>query len=160
MWGLRVGFITFGTKNGSSATYAALEQKAGGAIRGAISNVTMPGQSVVLKALQQADFEDQVAAKVAILEERVRVVSEAAANPEYADCWDVYPFNAGYFMCLRLKGADAETVRVHLLDEHQIGAVALGATDLRVAFSCVEAGDIVDLFDRVAQSIRAVASAS
>lgn len=156
VWGLRVGFITFGIKHGTEAVYQALAAKAGGAIRGAISNVTMPGQSVVLRALQQPDFEAQVAAKVAILEQRVIAVRAAADDQQYADCWQVYPFNAGYFMCLRLIDAEAEAVRVHLLDEHQTGAIALGNTDLRVAFSCVEASDIPDLFDRIAQAVRAV----
>ena len=158
VWGLRVGFVTYGVKNGTAAAYAALEQKTGGAIRGEVSNITRPGQSIVLKAITAADFRAQQAEKVAILRARGEEVRRVAYLDEYADCWDVYPFNAGYFMCLRVKNVDAEELRLHLLDEHGVGTISLGKTDLRVAFSCVEEGDIADLFARIATSIRTLSS--
>ncbi len=76
--------------------------------------------------------------------------------PAYADCWDVYPFNAGYFMCIRVKGVDADRLRLHLLDEHQLGTIALGPTDLRVAFSCLLESQIPDVFARIAAGVRAL----
>ena len=50
----------------------------------------------------------------------------------------MYPFNAGYFMCIRVKGVDAEKLRLHLLEKYGVGVIAMGATDIRVAFSCLE----------------------
>lgn len=156
VWGLRVGFITYGVRNGTEAAYHALAQKTGGCVRGQVSNITAPGQSIVLKALQDPAFRPQQAAKVTILRARAKAVHAACEDPQYADCWDVYPFNAGYFMCLRIKGVDAEELRLHLLDVHGIGTISLGASNLRVAFSCVEETDIPDLFDRIAQGVRAL----
>ncbi|MDA3959921.1 MAG: aminotransferase class I/II-fold pyridoxal phosphate-dependent enzyme [Planctomycetota bacterium] len=156
VWGLRVGFITFGVKNGTEAMYQALEQKTGGAIRGAVSNITRPGQTIVLNGIKDPNFRAQQAEKIAILRERADEVQRVVYQEQYADCWDVYPFNAGYFMCLRIKGVDAEQLRLYLLDEHGIGTISLGSTDLRVAFSCCEKGDLAELFDRVAQSVRAL----
>ncbi len=156
VWGLRVGFITYGVKNGTEAAYKALEQKTGGCIRGCVSNITHAGQSIVLKALQHPDFRSQQAEKVAILRARAQATRVAVYEEQYKDCWDVYPFNAGYFMCVRVKGVDAEELRVHLLDEHGLGTISLGSTDLRIAFSCVEEADIVDVFARIAQGIRAL----
>ena len=49
-------------------------------------------------------------------------------------------------MCVRLKSVDAETLRQHVLNEHGLGVIALGKTDIRVAFSCLEEGDIADVF--------------
>ncbi|NRA39542.1 MAG: aminotransferase class I/II-fold pyridoxal phosphate-dependent enzyme [Planctomycetes bacterium] len=156
VWGLRVGFLTYGTKNGTEAMYKALEQKTGGAIRGSISNVNHPGQTIVLKALESDEFRTQQAEKVAILQERALTTQKECSKEEYADCWDVYPFNAGYFMCLRIKGIDAETLRVHLLEEHGLGTISIGKTDLRVAFSCLENAQIEDVFKRIAQGVRAL----
>jgi hypothetical protein len=75
-------------------------------------------------------------------------------DAKYTDAWDVYPFNSGYFMCIRLKTVDAETLRVHLLDRYGVGLIALGASNLRVAFSCMEEGDVEKLFDTIYQGVK------
>lgn len=159
VWGLRVGFLTFGVKNGTPAAYAVLEQKTAGMVRATVSNITHPGQTIVLKALQDPNFRHQQAEKVELLRRRAMLTDSECRRPEYADCWEVYPFNAGYFMCLRLKGAAADTVRIRLLEEHQLGTIALGQTDLRVAFSCLLESQIADVFVRIAQAVRAVRGA-
>ena len=46
-----------------------------------------------------------------------------------------------------MKGVDAEQYRVKLLNDYGVGVISNNATDIRVAISCVEAGDIEDLFD-------------
>jgi aspartate/methionine/tyrosine aminotransferase len=156
VWGLRVGFLTFGVKNGTAGAYKALEDKSAGLIRAYVSNISNPGQSIVLKALNDPEFRAQQAEKVKTLRGRAGVTATEARRPEYADCWDVYPFNSGYFMCLRLKDADADTVRVRLLDEHGVGTIALGKTDLRVAFSCLTEAQIPNVFAAAAKAVRAV----
>jgi aspartate/methionine/tyrosine aminotransferase len=156
IWGLRVGFVTFGVKNGTAAAYKALEDKTAGLIRAYVSNISNPGQSIVLKALNDPDFRPQQAEKVATLRKRASVVAKECRKADYADAWDVYPFNSGYFMCLRLKGADADTVRVRLLDDHGVGTIALGKTDLRIAFSCLSEAQIPGVFAATAAAVRAV----
>ena len=91
-----------------------------------------------------------------VLRARAAVTARECARPEYADCWDVYPFNSGYFMCLRLKDADADAVRVRLLDDHGVGTIALGTRDLRIAFSCLAEAQIPGVFSAVAKAVRAV----
>jgi aspartate/methionine/tyrosine aminotransferase len=156
VWGLRVGFLTFGVKNGTAAAYKALEDKTAGLIRAYVSNVTNPGQTVVAKALADPEFAPQRAEKVATLRRRAQATAVECRRPEYADCWDVYPFNSGYFMCLRLRGADAEAVRVRLLEDHGVGTISLGKTDLRVAFSCLAEAQIPGVFASAAKAVRAV----
>jgi len=156
VWGLRVGFITFGVKNGTAAAYKALEDKTAGLIRAYVSNISNPGQSIVLKALADPDFRRQQAEKVAVLRSRAALTATECRRPEYADCWDVYPFNSGYFMCLRLKEAEADTVRVRLLDDHGVGTIALGKRELRVAFSCLTEAQIPGVFQSAAKAVRAV----
>ncbi|MEK7413227.1 MAG: aminotransferase class I/II-fold pyridoxal phosphate-dependent enzyme [Planctomycetota bacterium] len=160
VWGLRVGFVTFGIANGTKAVYEALEQKAAGIVRAYISNVSMPGQTIVLKALQDPNFRAQQAQKVAVLKGRAAVTATHCRKPEYADAWDVYPFNSGYFMCLRIKGTTAEAVRQELLAKHGVGTIALGKTELRVAFSCLTEEQIPEVFARIATAVRAVRPAA
>jgi aspartate/methionine/tyrosine aminotransferase len=69
------------------------------------------------------------------------------ANPAYAEVWESYPFNAGYFMSIALKGIDAEQFRLRLLDSYGVGVIAEGSSDIRIAFSCLEVDEIADLFD-------------
>jgi aspartate/methionine/tyrosine aminotransferase len=150
-WGFRVGFITFGAggKGDLKAVHEALEKKTIGAIRAGISNCPHPSQTVVLEALRSPTFEAERAAKKEILRARAARVHEVLRKPEYAEAWTPYPFNSGYFMCVRLKGVDAEKLRVHLLDRYQVGVIATDPTDIRVAFSCVEVGDLEEVFDTI-----------
>jgi aspartate/methionine/tyrosine aminotransferase len=156
VWGLRVGFLTFGVKNGTPAAYKALEDKTAGLIRAYVSNISNPGQSIVLKALGDPDFRKQQAEKVAILRGRASIAAKESRNPEYADAWDVYPFNSGYFMCVRLKDADADAVRSRALDELGVGTIALGKRDLRIAFSSCADAQIPAVFSAIAKAVRAV----
>jgi aspartate/methionine/tyrosine aminotransferase len=156
VWGLRVGFITFGVKNGTPAAYKALEDKTAGLIRAYVSNISNPGQSIVLKALAEPDFRKQQAEKVAVLRTRAAIAQNESRKPGYADCWDVYPFNSGYFMCVRLKDADAETVRSRALDELGVGTIAIGKRELRIAFSSCADAQIPAVFDALAKATRAV----
>jgi hypothetical protein len=65
----------------------------------------------------------------------------------------VYPFNSGYFMLIKVKGVDAEKLRVHLLDKHGVGLICTAPTDLRVAFSCLEVAQVAPLFEAVHTAI-------
>ena len=156
VWGLRIGFITHGATvaGDAGAVYDALERKTAGAVRGNISNASHLGQSIVLRSMGSPAYEAEKAAKFDIMQRRARRVKEVLADAKYTDAWDVYPFNSGYFMCLRLKTVDAETLRVHLLDKYGIGLIALGGGNLRVAFSCLEESSIRELFDAVLQGVR------
>ena len=93
---------------------------------------------------------------MAVLRARAAVTAKECRKAEYADCWDVYPFNSGYFMCLRLKGADADTVRVRMLDDSGVGTIALGKSELRIAFSCLTEAQIPVVFAAVAKAVHSV----
>lgn len=157
VWGFRVGFITYGS--GSEAALAALEQKTLGIIRATISSGPHPSQTFVLDALKNPQFEPQKAEKFAIMKSRANKVKQILDSGKFGDDWAYYPFNSGYFMCLKLKTADAEAVRQRLLEAYQVGTIALGASDLRVAFSCIEESALEDLFDRIHQAVQDVKAA-
>jgi aspartate/methionine/tyrosine aminotransferase len=156
VWGLRVGFITYGShlEGDAAAAYDALERKTAGAVRGSISNASHLSQQLVLKSLQSERFGLEKEEKFHIMNERAREVKRVLEDPKYRDAFEAYPFNSGYFMCLRLKTVEAEPLRVHLLDTYGVGLISLGKTDLRVAFSCLEKADVQELFDTVLKGVR------
>ncbi|MEA3280109.1 MAG: aminotransferase class I/II-fold pyridoxal phosphate-dependent enzyme, partial [Thermodesulfobacteriota bacterium] len=133
--------------------YDALEKKTAGCVRGSISNASHLGQSIVLKSMQDQRYHTEKKEKFEILKSRAKRVKETLLDPKYKDAWDVYPFNSGYFMCIKLKTVDAETLRVHLLEKYGVGLISIGKKKLRIAFSCLEETDIKELFDIVLQGV-------
>ena len=156
VWGLRCGFITIGPGRAETADEVCevLDAKLRGAIRGGISNIPQLSQSIVRKVLGSPTIRAERAQKLETLKARAAKVHEVANDPRFADSWDVYPFNSGYFMCLAVKGAEAEKVRLHLLDTYGIGVIATGPTDIRVAFSCLEVADVKPLFEDLHKAIQ------
>ena len=156
VWGLRVGFITYGCKTEGDPTgvYQALEQKTGGAIRANISNAANLSQALVLNSMRDKRYALEKKEKFELLQKRAWLVKEVLSNPKYKDAWDVHPFNSGYFMCIRLKSVQAESLRVHLLDQYGVGLISIGAKNLRIAFSCLEETQISELFDTVYQGVQ------
>jgi len=151
VWGLRVGFLTYGAsfEGDPAVAYDALERKTAGCVRGSISNASHIGQALVLKLMRSSSYADEKAEKFQVMKARAQRVKAVLTDPKYADAWDVYPFNSGYFMCLRMRHVNAEALRVHLLDTYGIGLISLGERNLRVAFSCLEENQISELFDLV-----------
>ena len=131
-----------------------LDAKLRGAIRSGISNVSQLSQTLVENALATASVDVERKQKQETLRARAEKVYEVANLPRYRESWDVYPFNSGYFMCVKLDGLDAEKVRVHLLDEYGIGLIATSPTDLRIAFSCLEIEDVEPLFETLHKAIQ------
>ena len=149
VWGFRVGFITYGVKarGNLEPVLAALEKKTMGMIRAGVSNAPHLSQTLILKALEDPEFPAQQAQKREILRRRALKVREVLRRPEFDRVWTPYPFNSGYFMCVKLKELEAEKLRLHLLDRHGVGVIATAKHDIRVAFSCLEEGQIADVFD-------------
>jgi len=160
VWGLRVGFITYGAyfENSHEDVYNALEQKTAGAVRGSISNASHLGQSMTLKSMQSDTYWSEKKSKFNIMKERALEVKRVLADPKYRDAWEPYPFNSGYFMCLKLRNVEAEPLRVHLLEKYGVGLISLGKYDLRVAFSCIEKDDVQELFDTILQGVKDLGS--
>jgi aspartate/methionine/tyrosine aminotransferase len=148
--------LTFGAKAflSEDALYQALEKKAAGAIRSAISNCSHLSQSVLAKAMAKPTAIEEGRQKKAVLEARAKKVHQILSAPEYANLWQPYPFNAGYFMCLKLKNIDAETFRRHLLEKYGVGVIADGDRDIRIAFSSVDVGQLEDLYTTLATAAR------
>ena len=155
VWGFRVGFLTYAVTSGGDVgkVHEALEKKTAGAIRGGISNSPHLSQTLVLAALNSPTCRQEQAAKCEVLRVRAIRAKEVLADPKYASAWEPYPFNSGYFMCLKLKSVDAETLRVHLLDQYGLGVIATSATDIRVAFSCLEVDQVATVYEDIYKGV-------
>ena len=154
-WGLRVAFMSFGL---GAAAIQPLEQKLSGLIRANTSGASQVSQTLILAAMQAPGYTDQKQRNYEILKARALKAKKVASDPQYLKLWEVYPSHAGYFICLNLKFGNAELVRQRLLDAHGIGTIALGETELRVAYSCLEERDIEAVFSTIAQVVEDVSS--
>ncbi len=156
VWGLRCGFLTFGPGCAEEADTVCrvLEAKVRGAIRAGVSNAPQLSQSLIEKALAAPAIADERKQKCELLRARAERVFEVSKAPRFAESWKVYPFNSGYFMCVCVKGVDAEKLRVHLLDEYGVGLIATSGSDIRVAFSCLELAEIEPLFELLHEAIQ------
>ena len=149
VWGFRVGFITYGIKNGTPEFYEALENKTGGAIRGNISNISNLSQSLLQTIYSHENYQAEKQEKYDILKTRYSILKDTFNNPEYSEYFEPLPFNSGYFMCLKLKkGLNTEELRVHLLNKYSTGVIALGEV-IRLAFSAVPQSKIPELVENL-----------
>jgi aspartate/methionine/tyrosine aminotransferase len=155
VWGFRTGMLTFSTKApDGDALYQALERKVAGAVRSAISNCAHPSQSILVRAMAGEELEAEKQEKKSVLQARAKKVAQILSSSEFDDVWEAYPFNAGYFMCLRLKNVNCETFRQHLLEKYGIGVISDGEYDIRVAFSSVEESELESLYQTMATAAR------
>ncbi len=151
-WGLRVGFVTFGTKNLAHGSAKALEAKAAGIVRGSVSSGSNLSQRLVLRSLFNPRTDAEKAEKIRILRERFTEASRLAEDERYQGLFRPLPCNSGYFLCLAPHdGIDAEAVRKLLLAEYSTGVVATNGL-LRIAFSSVPKEDLKQLFAHVAEA--------
>jgi aspartate/methionine/tyrosine aminotransferase len=148
-WGLRVGFLTFGSLGLSPDALAALADKAAGAIRGSVSNVSNLSQNLLLKAINSPNYKAEKKAHFDELKERFdEVKSVLAKNHNYLKYFRPLPFNSGYFMCVEiLPPNDAEAIRKKTL-ERGVGAISFKNV-LRLAFSSVPKGSIKEMFEAI-----------
>ncbi len=151
VWGLRCGFLTYACKGASAEALAALEHKTAGTVRATVSNISNLGQLMVLNSLNHADYAAQKEQKFAIMKERYETVKQViAANPQFTKYFVAYPYNSGYFMCVKMAdGIKADDFRKYLISAKGIGTIAIGESNIRVAFSCLEKGQIADLFAKM-----------
>jgi aspartate/methionine/tyrosine aminotransferase len=150
VWGLRCGFITYAAKGLETAGLKALEQKTGGAIRATVSNISHLSQRMVLKAFSNDEYATQKQEKFDIMKGRYEKVKEVLSDKKYAEYFTPYPYNSGYFMTMKLEnGIDANEYRKYLLKNKGIGTISIGASNIRVAFSCTEEAHLADLFEKM-----------
>lgn len=155
-WGFRVGFITFGTRGGQPELYKALEEKTTGAIRGNISNSSHPSQSLFLNSLKSGTHQAEKERNRNKIHERyLKVKTVLETHPEYKKYFEALPFNSGYFMCVQLKGLNADRVWETLLNKYSTGVICYSEKKLfRLAFASTPTHQIEKLFNNIFSACR------
>ncbi|ULQ60706.1 aminotransferase class I/II-fold pyridoxal phosphate-dependent enzyme [Brucepastera parasyntrophica] len=149
VWGLRTGFLTFGSKGMNKEQYDALIKKFTGAIRCSVSCTATPSQSLLLKTISDSRTEQEKKAFKELLKERYQVVRKFIDSHKDSTVLEALPFNSGYFMSIKCKGIAAEELRQKLLHEHGIGTVSIDERHLRVAFSSVDTEKIEMVYNTI-----------
>jgi aspartate/methionine/tyrosine aminotransferase len=160
-WGLRIGFVTYGIKNGSKELYKALEDKTAGIVRGNISNSPHLSQSIFLRAsVPETHEKEKQVNKEKIKERYLKVKTVLEAHPEYKEYFESLPFNSGYFMCVRLKNSDTDRVWELLLNKYSTGVICNSEKALlRIAFASTPLDKIEKLFANIYLACRECSSA-
>lgn len=154
VWGLRVGFISFAFKGATEAQLKALEAKAAGNVRSAISNASSIGQHLALAAYADKAYWREKQEKYAVLKKRYLEIRKIfKVHPEYASSFVPMPFNSGYFMCVKPLGVDAEEVRKLLIAKYSTGTIVLSGL-IRLAYSTIPLAKLGTLFDNVHNAIK------
>ncbi|MCL2834411.1 MAG: aminotransferase class I/II-fold pyridoxal phosphate-dependent enzyme [Treponema sp.] len=146
VWGLRIGFVSFGSKGMEEKHYTALVTKIMGAIRSSVSCANTPAQYIILKSMEdkrtpaeKSQFRDMLKRRY----QKVRAfIDKNPGNPALTPL----PFNSGYFMSFTCKGVSAEKLRLKLLGDYSIGVISLGDNCLRVAFSSLDEDQVEQVY--------------
>jgi len=147
VWGLRMGFVTFGSAGMKDTHYEALIKKLMGTIRSSVSCSNTPAQYLMLKTLNDSRSAAEKARFREILHKRYELVKSLVHAHAHHPVLQALPFNSGYFMSFRCTGLDPEALRQSLLKDYGIGTIALGNQYLRIAFSSVEAEHIPFVYE-------------
>jgi aspartate/methionine/tyrosine aminotransferase len=155
VWGFRVGFITFAFEDASDIQLKALEDKAAGTVRATISNAASPSQEILFSVYGSESYENEKQVKYNTLKARYEKIKEVlAAHKEYGESFAAMPFNSGYFMCVKINGAEPEAVRQECL-KNGVGVIVLSGL-IRIAFSSVPLNKIEELFERLHKAVKVV----
>ena len=148
VWGLRMGFLTFGSKGLQQVHYDALIRKLMGAIRSSVSCANTSAQYLMLKAMEDPRTASEKDHYRAMLQRRYNLVKDFINKHPNHPALRPLPFNSGYFMSFHCD-VDAEALRQELLTKHGIGVISLGEHCMRVAFSSIDEDKITAVYQQI-----------
>ena len=143
-WGLRVGFITYYTKNDELRKI--LLEKTQGYLRSTTSSPSNLSQQIAVRLLdnKQSLAEKEINDK--IIEERYNELKQAISKEQLDQLVRVLPFNSGYFFTIKLpSNINAHEFRLKFLNEYKYGVYSMNDDHIRIAFSCLDKELIPDL---------------
>ena len=152
-WGLRVGFITYYTKNDELRKI--LLEKTQGYLRSTTSSPSNLSQQIAVRLLDNKQSLEEKEINDKIIEERYNELKQAISKEQLDQLVRVLPFNSGYFFTIKLpSNINAHEFRLKFLNEYKYGVYSMDDEHIRIAFSCLDKELIPELINKFKQCIK------
>ena len=152
-WGLRVGFITYYTKNNELRKI--LLEKTQGYLRSTTSSPSNLSQQIAVRLLDNKQSLEEKEINDKIIEERYNELKQAISTEQLNQLVRVLPFNSGYFFTIKLpSNINAHEFRLKFLNEYKYGVYSMDDEHIRIAFSCLDKELIPELINKFKQCIK------
>lgn len=152
-WGLRVGFITYYTKNDELRNI--LLEKTQGYLRSTTSSPSNLSQQIAVRLLDNKQSLEEKEINDKIIEERYNELKQAISTEQLDQLVRVLPFNSGYFFTIKLpSNINAHEFRLKFLNEYKYGVYSMDDEHIRIAFSCLDKELIPELINKFKQCIK------
>lgn len=152
-WGLRVGFITYYTKNDELRKI--LLEKTQGYLRSTTSSPSNLSQQIAVRLLDNKQSLEEKEINDKIIEERYNELKQAISSEQLDQLVTVLPFNSGYFFTIKLpSNINAHDFRLKFLNEYKYGVYSMDDEHIRIAFSCLDKELIPELINKFKQCIK------
>jgi hypothetical protein len=103
----------------------------------------------MLRAMKNPEIEAEKIKFRKILESRYKKVRAFVDAKKDHAILTALPFNSGYFMCFKCNGITSEDLRLKLLNDYEIGTIAIDDVHLRVAFSSIDDDIITQVYSAI-----------
>ena len=154
-WGLRVGFITYYTKNNELRKI--LLEKTQGYLRSTTSSPSNLSQQIAVRLLENKQSLEEKAINDKIIEERYDELKQAISKENLNSLVTVLPFNSGYFFTIKLpSNINAHEFRLKFLNEYKYGVYSMDDDHIRIAFSCLDKELIPELINKFKECIKQI----
>ena len=154
-WGLRVGFITYYTKNDELRKI--LLEKTQGYLRSTTSSPSNLSQQIAVRLLDNKQSLEEKEINDKIIEERYNELKQAISTEQLDQLVRVLPFNSGYFFTIKLpSNINAHEFRLKFLNEYKYGVYSMDDDHIRIAFSCLDKELIPELINKFKECIKQI----
>ena len=152
-WGLRVGFITYYTKD--DTLRKTLLEKTQGFLRSTTSSPSNLSQQIALRLLENKQALLEKEENDSIIQDRYNELKLAISKENLATLVTILPFNSGYFFTIKLPTTiNAHEFRLKFLNEYKYGVYSMDGEHIRIAFSCLDKELIPDLISKFKECIQ------
>ena len=152
-WGLRVGFITYYTKD--DTLRKTLLEKTQGFLRSTTSSPSNLSQQIALRLLENKQALLEKEENDSIIQDRYNELKSAISKENLATLVTILPFNSGYFFTIKLPTTiNAHEFRLKFLNEYKYGVYSMDGEHIRIAFSCLDKELIPDLISKFKECIQ------
>ena len=154
-WGLRVGFITYYTKNDELRKI--LLEKTQGYLRSTTSSPSNLSQQIAVRLLDNKQSLEEKEINDKLIEERYNELKQAISKENLDSLVTVLPFNSGYFFTIKLpSNINAHDFRLKFLNEYKYGVYSMDDEHIRIAFSCLDKELIPELINKFKECIKQI----